>query len=378
MHTSTAVEAGEEPLTRLCIVGGSLSHVGGLESFCERALDAFALHAPHIETILHRTEAAYTRKQGVRGILRNAAKLVAIRRDFDLAWVQVSCLPEFIYVVLARALGWTVLVTPHFGNSSWLESNRFIRWLRLAMMGRGHAVGLLFAEQEQEITLPRKLPRHVIGTFLPAHAFAARTDEVDGTVAPLRLIHAARFSAAKGTLLMLDLCARLKAHGIAFSARLVGRGDEAVTSEIARRIADAGMAQDVTLTDWLDPDGIGRVLRESDVLVHLSSIDSYPLIVLEALASDTLPIVRPMIGSRSMVRALGGQCVGQLGSAQDEAAHAVAQAFDWLATCDLQALRQEGRKAGRRTRAAYGWGEIVAATCRALVGAQAARSSRCK
>jgi hypothetical protein len=41
-----------------------------------------------------------------------------------------------------------------------------------------------------------------------------------------------------------------------------------------------------------------QALREADVLVHLSTIDSFPLIVLEALAAGTLPLVFPMAGSR--------------------------------------------------------------------------------
>ncbi|GGY96509.1 glycosyltransferase [Novosphingobium colocasiae] len=346
---------GDAPV-RLCIIGGSPSHPGGLEAYCERALQAFRCHAPKAEVALFPTEAAYVNDRGLARMIRCAKALVARRGDFDLAWVHVSCLAEALFVPLARALGWTVLVTPHFGATSRLETRGWVRRLRLAIMGRAHGLGLLFAGQDGEISLPSDLPRHVIGTFLPAQAFA--TPPAPATDAPLRLIHAARFSAAKGSLLMLDLCAKLKRAGIPFAARLIGRGDTEVVEEIARKIAEAKMADQVILIDWLDADGIAQALREADVLVHLSAIDSFPLIVLEALAADTLPIVRPMAGSLSMVRTCGGHATGD-----DQPA---ADAYAWLAGKDLHQLRREGREAGERARAAYGWSRIVDAALDAM------------
>lgn len=334
---------------RLCIIGGSPSHPGGLEAYCERALDAFRQHAPAIDVSLFPTEAAYVDDRGLARMMRCAKALVARRGEFDFAWVQVSSLAEALFVPLARALGWTVLVTPHFGGTSRLETRGWVRRLRLAIMARAHGVGLLFAGQDKEISLPSHLPRHVVGTFLPAQAFA--TPPAPAADKPLALIYAARFSAAKGSLLMLDLCGRLKNAGIPFSARLVGRGDPSVMEAISRKITENRMADQVSVIDWLDADGIAKALREADVLVHLSAIDSFPLIVLEALAADTLPIVRPMAGSLSMVRSFGGH------STEDEQPDA--DAYGWLAGKDLYQLRREARDAGKRARVAYGWPKMV-------------------
>lgn len=358
---------------RLCIIGGSPTYSGGLEAFCERARDAFHRDAAHVETALFHTEAAYVHKQGVARMTRSAAILIARRHDFDFAWVQVSCLSELAFVLLARALGWKVLVTPHFGGQSWLETNRLIRWLRLAIMSRAHAIGLLFTEQPQEITLPPKLLRQVIGTFLPAQCFEPAPLFAEDASVPLRLIHAARFSEAKGSLLMLDLCSRLKDAGVPFSARLVGRGDPAIMQEIDRRIARDQLEQSVSVIDWLNSDDMAEALRAADVLVHLSAIDSFPLIVLEALAADTLPIVRPMAGSRSMVRALGGHCVENDELAKGRGSGAVDAAFNWLAAQDLLELRRQGRESGNKTREAYSWSRIVGAALQALASVKSAR-----
>jgi hypothetical protein len=75
-------------------------------------------------------------------------QLVALRRALrgcDLAWVQVSNLPEACFVVLARLAGSRVLVTPHFGANSKLVTHRVVRPLVRMLLGRAHRIALLFA-----------------------------------------------------------------------------------------------------------------------------------------------------------------------------------------------------------------------------------------
>jgi glycosyltransferase involved in cell wall biosynthesis len=350
---------------RLCIIGGSPSHPGGLEAYCDRAVEAFHLHAGNVTVAHFPTEAAYVGQRGLAGMRRCATSLVRRRRDFDVAWVHVSSLAECLFVPLARLLGWRVMITPHLGGTSRQEVRRSVRWPRLALMGRAHAAGLLFAGQEREISLPSHLTRDVVGTFLPLETFTATPSRASSD-RPLHLIHAARFSIAKGTFLMLDLCERLKASEIPFSARLVGRADDATMAGIARRIEAADLSEQVQVTDWLDTTGITQALRDADVLVHLSSIDSFPLIVLEALAAGALPIVRPMAGSLSMVQELGGFCAGFGAGINEDATDPVSAAFSWLATADLAELRREGSEAAERTRAAYSWPTVVGKALSAL------------
>ncbi|MFD2579003.1 glycosyltransferase [Novosphingobium colocasiae] len=347
---------GDAPV-RLCIIGGSPSHPGGLEAYCERALQAFRCHAPKAEVALFPTEAAYVNDRGLARMIRCAKALVARRGDFDLAWVHVSCLAEALFVPLARALGWTVLVTPPFRCHQSIGNARMGSPAAAGDHGAGARSGpaVRGAGRRDQPAFGSSAPcdRDVPARAGLRHAARAR-DRCAAASDPRR----AFFSAAKGSLLMLDLCAKLKRAGIPFAARLIGRGDTEVVEEIARKIAEAKMADQVILIDWLDADGIAQALREADVLVHLSAIDSFPLIVLEALAADTLPIVRPMAGSLSMVRTCGGHATGD-----DQPA---ADAYAWLAGKDLHQLRREGREAGERARAAYGWSRIVDAALDAM------------
>ena len=91
-------------------------------------------------------------------------------------------------------------------------------------------------------------------------------------------------------------------------------------------------------------------LRSADVLVHLSTFDSYPLTVLEALACGTLPLVADMAGVRAMVAAYDGQVM----DGPDGAAAAA-----WLATQDPADLRRRAAAVEQKVRADFAWTACV-------------------
>lgn len=329
---------------RICLIGGSPAQPGGLEAFCERVVAAAAQDGD-LAIRAFPTDTAY---RPLRAMALLPWQLVALRRALrgcDLAWVQVSNLPEACFVVLARLAGSRVLVTPHFGANSKLVTHRLVRPLVRMLLGRAHRIALLFAGQEAEIALPGRVPVSVLGSFLPAQAFASDRRVARG--GPLQLIHAARFSAAKGTLRMLAVCARLARAGVPFRARLVGRGDPGTMAQIDRMIEDEGLGSSVELIGWLDEGAMQQALREADVLVHLSTIDSFPLIVLEALAAGTLPLVFPMAGVEAMLAGLDGMVV--------DAADPVASGVALLTAGPPDALRARGKAVGKAARAAFGW-----------------------
>ncbi|EJL28312.1 glycosyltransferase [Novosphingobium sp. AP12] len=118
-------------------------------------------------------------------------------------------------------------------------------------------------------------------------------------------------------------------------------------------IAASDLESEVEMVDWLSEADMQQALRDADVLVHLSAIDSFPLIVLEALACGTLPIIRNMAGAKHMVTKLGGHVVAN--------ARAVADACEWISSLDKESLREQQAQARIRTRATYGWPTVVSA-----------------
>jgi len=333
----------------MVILGGSLHHPGGLEAFCERAAVAVSRHAPGWTAEWWPTNSAYFSWRRLGGV-RTAWRRVSRAQGIDIVWLQWSTLLDLLFLLLVRSRGVPVMVTPHLGAASRLQRSPILRRLSLVLLGRADRLALLFDEQDREIALPATLPRRSVGSFLPEGTFAAAAPAAQG--GPLRLIHAGRFSREKGTFRTIALCAALRERGIPFSVRIVGRGDPEMMTALTQAIRAAGLDPALILSDWMDEAALRQALIEADLLVHLSQLDSFPLIVLEAIAAGTLPIVAPMAGAVAMVRRYDGLV------AQDSD---IVAAADWIGAQDRAPLRQRGAEAAARVRADYRWDTIVAA-----------------
>ena len=94
-------------------------------------------------------------------------------------------------------------------------------------------------------------------------------------------------------------------------------------------------------------------LSQADALVHLSDIDSFPLIVLEAVGCGVLPVCKDLPGARSIIEAYCGRLV-----AGPEAA---ADAAEFRAGTTPEALRSTAALTRGRLAADYAWARCVAA-----------------
>jgi len=130
-------------------------------------------------------------------------------------------------------------------------------------------------------------------------------------------MHSGRLSEGKGTFLVVEVCARLKALHIPFRARITGAADAATAN------------------------------RLHDILVHLSRIDSYPLIVLEAIACSMLPVCIGLAGARDMIQQYDDRAV--------EEAAAVQRAVEFLATAEIADIRRRANTQASRIRTDYSW-----------------------
>lgn len=342
---------------RLCILGGSTREPGGVEAFCERALEAVRAHGHGCDAVWVPTDTAYLRLSRLPRLIRGLRALYrAHRTPIDVAWLNVSNLPDLLYLYTAKALGIPVLATLHLGANSRLQGHAWLRRLFRLLLRGADRIGLLFEGQDAEIDLPDDVPRAIIRTFLPRESFLPQPLRQGGDV--LRLIHAGRLSEGKGSFAMIDMCAALERAGTRFTARIVGRGDDAVMPALHARIDANGLGDRITVSDWLAGPALLGALANADVLVHLSRLDSFPLTVLEAMAVGTVPLAIDMAGVRVMTEPYGGHLVAP-GSA-------VADAVAWIASQNPVDLRRHGGIMGERIRETYGWPACVAALRDAL------------
>jgi glycosyltransferase involved in cell wall biosynthesis len=330
------------------VLGGSLYHPGGIESFCERTVTAINRHGAHWRATWWATDTAYLSWSKLRGLARAWRRLKTIdRHEVDLVWLQWSTLADLIFLHRVVGLGVPVLATPHLGANARLQRHRVLRALCKRLLARADRLALLFDDQAGEIALP-DLPRSTLGTFLPEETLATPPPARDRGA--LRLLHAGRLSREKGTFRLVEICAELRARGTPFEAKIVGRAAPEVMNELRAEIAQAGLDDAIALAGWMDSPALRDALGHADVLVHLSQLDSFPLIVMEALAAGAIPIVSDMAGASSMVRRYDG-LVTQGSNVND--------AVEWLINADPDDVRRRGGNVALRVRADNAWPKVV-------------------
>jgi glycosyltransferase involved in cell wall biosynthesis len=343
----------------LLIIGGSARHPGGVEAFCDRAAEALAEHDPAWRIDRLATETAYMRLSRIPAVLRQLRELIRQRRQKpDIAWVQYVNLPDLAYVVVARSLGIRVLVTPHLGANWRSQQNPVLRSMSAWLIGMADRIGLLSKTQQLEIALPAHTPRSMLRSFLPAFILRSPPVELPVSSGELRLLHAARLSAEKGTFKAVEVAARLRDAGVSFSLTIAGGAEAGTFEELHALIQQYGLGEQVRVLGRIEGAAMLNVLRESDILVHLSSIDSYPLILLEAIACAILPVAMDLAGARDMIETYDGAIVSATNPVEETAA--------FLAASDLYDLRQRAHLQSARVRSDYAWEHCAAALADAL------------
>ena len=349
----------------ILIVGGTPSHRGGVELFCERARHALVNIGDHHVEWVH-SNTSYLRLTSIGRVAKCAWELVRRRnQQWDCLWLQYVNLPDLVLLLASRLCGYRVLVTPHLGSNWSSQSNRLLRSLGVKLLGFAHGIALISDTQAEEIALPSSVPQMQIRTFLPS-VFPSEPQRLRAR--KLALVHAGRLSDGKGTFLFLQVCTILKQRGCEFGAQLIGSCDAATRRRIDGVIMENDLAASVELLGLLPEVRLLEALSAADALIHLSNIDSFPLIVLEAIGCGAFPICKDLPGARFITETYCGTLVAGPNIASDVA--------DLLAGTSAAALRGEAALARGRLAADYSWEQCVAALERSIGGLPPGRVGR--
>jgi glycosyltransferase involved in cell wall biosynthesis len=155
---------------------------------------------------------------------------------------------------------------------------------------------------------------HVVPNPIDFDAFAVRSEPV---TALHRWLYLGRLVEEKGVLTLLDAFAQVAAADPAPTLTLVGHGP--LADEVRRRVADADLSDRVRLLDPVAPDEVGGLLREHDLLVHLSHKETFGMTVLEAVASGTPVLVTACEGPRETLAGLEKRVGGVIEITDDPA-----------------------------------------------------------
>jgi glycosyltransferase involved in cell wall biosynthesis len=343
----------------LLIIGGSSAHPGGIEAFCDRSQQALEARGGWRITRAY-ANTAYLKLGGVHFLLKGSGVLIAHRRRRpDCVWIQYGSLPDLVYVVVAKLLGFRVMVTPHLGSNWRSQASPVLRAMSGWALRHADRLSLISRTQELEVNLPANVPRSLIRNFLPVDILTAPLPDPAASPPILQLIHSGRLSEGKGSFLVVDICAKLRDAGVPFFARITGGASPETYARLRDMIAGHGLGDHVAVLGRVSEEDLLDHLRTSDVLVHPSKIDSYPLIVLEAMACSMTAVVMELAGARDMVENYGGTVVSQDGAVQEAA--------DWLTAQPLGEIRLSGRRAAELVRADYHWDRAAGALDAALI-----------
>jgi glycosyltransferase involved in cell wall biosynthesis len=327
---------------RIVIAGGHATACGGLEAFIARARACLG-----IETHVFTDTPGYG-TAGVRDWLRAMGRFVRQARSHDVIWLHYGSAFDLAYLVLAKMLGKTVAVTPHLGASWRAMRVAALRGLTNRILCLADAVFTLHETQPQALQFPASLrPRCVVmGTFLPKDLLEHEArDRKPGQ--PLKLVHVARLSAAKGSFAFLDVCNVLRRRGILFEATMIGQADIGIRTTLAAMIAERKLP--VVVMDALPQDAFLDVLRQQDVLVNLSLQDAYPLTVIEALLCGVAPVCSALSGTREL--AADAPVISLVEGQDAEAAADRIVSLDWSALASSStAMRRKFAWAGLERR----------------------------
>ena len=337
---------------RILILGGSAGQRGGVEAFCARAKQAIEqLSSSAVEQ--QNTDTAFLSLRKLPGIARGFYRLAQHRRQRpDCVWLQYSNLPDLFYLPWAKLLGFKVLVTPHLGANWRSQANPMLRTLSQRLLGLSDRLGLLSHTQETELSFPPNVPRSYLRTFLAACVISGEPAPRRPEQKPLRLAHVSRLSEGKGTFHFVEVCRLLRDRGVPFTATIAGGADHATLQRLEASIEASGLASHIEMVGSLAEPDYARLLAATDILVHLSTVDSYPLIVIEAIACAAFPICIDLPGAAYMVGTYAGHVVREQNCVEATA--------DFITRTPLAELRGEMEKTMRHARADYGWPACVA------------------
>jgi glycosyltransferase involved in cell wall biosynthesis len=345
---------------RVLILGGSPRHFGGVEEFCDRSEKALE-HRTGWQVFRMPANTAYMRLKQLPNLVRGWARLLSYKRlQLDCIWIQYASTLDLTYLIWAKLFRFKVMVTPHIGSNARSQTNPMLRILSGMTLRLADRLALISPTQEIEVNLPRGVPRSPIRTFLPSSALQSATREDDALDHPtLRLIHSGRLSEGKGTFLFVDVCACLRAKGVPFSARIIGSADEKMLASLRAHISGYGLEDKVTVLGRVPNVELLKFLCSSDFLIHLSRLDSYPLIVLEALLCSVIPVCIDLPGARNITTTYGGHVVSM--------AESVEETVKYLASQDLSHIRRLGPIFATQVRSDYAWHRCAATLEAALL-----------
>lgn len=165
-----------------------------------------------------------------------------------------------------------------------------------------------------------------------------------------RWLYVGRLVQHKGVVRLLEAFAAVAAGRPRMRLTLLGGGK--LSDDLARRAAELGVADQVSMPGPVPHEQVVRQMHEHDLLVHLSEYETFGMTVVEAVATGMPVLVTRSGGPEETLAGLEG-VAGLLVDVSDEVDDVVA-AYEALRSADLDLPRARAELAGRYSQQAVG------------------------
>ncbi len=117
---------------------------------------------------------------------------------------------------------------------------------------------------------------------------------------PLRLLCVGRLTPAKGQILLVQACARLRDEGLDFSLTLVGDGPD--RERIAQAVQELDLGAQIQLTGALNQAQVRAQFASADIFVLPSLAEGIPVVLMEAMSSGVPCVSTPVNGIPELIQ----------------------------------------------------------------------------
>jgi colanic acid/amylovoran biosynthesis glycosyltransferase len=130
----------------------------------------------------------------------------------------------------------------------------------------------------------------------PAQFTFTAPKAVNSTV---ELLCVGRLSPAKGQVLLVQACARVRDTGLNFSLTMVGDGPD--RQRIEKEIATLGLGSHISLTGSLNQQAVKAQFARADIFVLPSLAEGIPVVLMEAMSSGVPCVSTPVNGIPELI-----------------------------------------------------------------------------
>jgi len=209
--------------------------------------------------------------------LHRARKIDCLHANF--------CLPDGIATSkLARRLGIPYIITEHRAALAELLSKAYLKRMMIPAYKEAHRV-IAVSEHTKQIIMQHRVSSDLV-VVIPNGIDTALFVPSAASSAIKRLIYIGFLVEHKGVQILLEALSILK--DACLSLTLVGDG--VYRTELERLCEEFGLCKQVSFVGERNPSEVAELLRDHDALVHPSFIESFGIVVVEAMACG-LPVV---------------------------------------------------------------------------------------